>query len=216
MKSIYLSSSAANGNRQAFSLIEVIIVVSIMVFLAALAINTGFQSLRRSRVDAVAMEMAGWINSVYANTTNINSNNANVTCVATFRGAAVYPAASSFPAGQQDFTLDNPAACSRVFPVFRVPDNAAGVFQIASPPTITFNLRGNALVGTANDATNNNMSGLVVNRDIKILMNDTRLLRCVRINYLLGTASIGANSDAALVTNDCASTAYGGFVSERF
>jgi len=202
--------------RNAFSLLEIMIVVSILAILTALSISAGFASLRRSRVDAVAMEMAGWLNGIHANDSEAANNNVNVTCVATFTGQAAYPNGTSFSAGQEVFTLNDAADCSPVVRSFRIPDNANGTFLIASPARITFNLRGNALVGQAADADANNISGLNTELDIKILMQGTTLLRCVRINYLLGLTSVGANSNAATVDDDCATTAFGSFVHERF
>ena len=202
--------------QRGFSLLEAVIAVSIIGVLTAVAIDLGLDSLRRSRVNAVAMDLSGWLNGIHANNSNAANDNVNVTCVATFTGQAVYPNGNNFSAGQEVFTLNNPADCSPVIRSFRIPDNANGVFLMASPNTITFNLRGNALIGDAAVAENNNMSGLSVNRDIKILMSGTTLLRCIRINYLLGLASVGANSNASMVTDACASTAYGSFVNERF
>ena len=202
--------------RNAFSLLEIMIVVSILAILTALSLNAGFASLRRSRVDAVAMEMAGWLNGIHANNSNAAINNVNVTCVATFTGQAAYPGGNSFSAGQEVFTLNNPDDCSPIVRSFRIPDNANGTFLIASPAIVTFNLRGNALVGNAAAANANNISGLNTELDIKIFMQGTTLLRCVRINYLLGLTSVGANSNAATVDDDCATTAFGSFVHERF
>ena len=211
-----LPQKKVRRGRSAFTLLEIMVVVSILGVLSALAIGEGLASLRRSRVDAVAMELSGWLNAIHANDSTVAGSNANVTCVATFAGQAVYPNASSFSAGQEVFTLNDPADCSPVVRSFRIPDNANGTFLIASPTPITFNLRGNAFIGDPAVDNNNNMSGLNVNRDIKILMQGTRLLRCIRINYLLGLTSVGANSSAALVTDDCASTAFGAVASERF
>ena len=203
-----------------FSLVEVIIVTAIVGVLAGLVVSTGWASLRRSRVDAIALEMAGWLNGIHANTTSATTN-VNVACEVTFGGSATYPNASEFKAGSTVFTLSNGSNstdCSPTALSFKIPDNAIGVYEIASPSPIKFNLRGNVLVGSASDANRNNMSGSSTSQqDIKIYMQGQKLLRCVRINYLLGTASIGANSNASAVTEaTCEASTFGGFANEKF
>ena len=203
-----------------FSLVEVIIVTAIVGVLAGLVVSTGWASLRRSRVDAIALEMAGWLNGIHANTTSATTN-VNVACEVTFAGSATYPNASEFKAGSTVFTLSNGSNstdCSPTALSFKIPANAIGDYGIASPSPIKFNLRGNVLVGTASNASQNNMSGSATSQqDIKIYMQGQRLLRCVRINYLLGTASIGANSNASAVKEaTCATSTFGGFANEKF
>ena len=203
-----------------FSLVEVIIVTAIVGVLAGLVVSTGWASLRRSRVDAIALEMAGWLNGIHANTTSATTN-VNVACEVTFAGSATYPNASEFKAGSTVFTLSNGSNstdCSPTALSFKIPANAIGVYEIASPSPIKFNLRGNVLVGSASDANRNNMSGSSSSQqDIKIYMQGQRLLRCVRINYLLGTASIGANSNASTVKEaTCETSTFGGFANEKF
>ena len=203
-----------------FSLVEVIIVTAIVGVLAGLVVSIGWASLRRSRVDAIALEMAGWLNGIHANTTSATTN-VNVACEVTFAGSATYPNASEFKAGSTVFTLSNGSNstdCSPTALSFKIPANAIGVYEIASPSPIKFNLRGNVLVGTASNASQNNMSGSATSvQDIKIYMRGQKLLRCVRVNYLLGTASIGANSNASAVKEaTCATSTFGGFANEKF
>ena len=195
-------------------------VTAIIAVLAGLVVSTGWASLRRSRVDAIALEMAGWLNGIHANTTSATSN-VNVACEVTFAGSATYPNASEFKAGSTVFTLSNGSNstdCSPTALSFKIPANAIGIYEIASPSPIKFNLRGNVLVGTASNASQNNMSGSATSvQDIKIYMRGQKLLRCVRVNYLLGTASIGANSNASAVKEaTCETSSFGGFANEKF
>jgi len=195
-------------------------VTAIIGVLAGLVVSTGWASLRRARVDAIALEMAGWLNGIHANTTSATSN-VNVACEVTFAGSATYPNASEFKAGSTVFTVSNGSNstdCSPTALSFKIPANAIGVYRIASPSPIKFNLRGNVLVGSASNANQNNMSGSSGSvQDIKIYMQGQKLLRCVRINYLLGTASIGANSNASAVKEaTCEASTFGGFANEKF
>ena len=205
--------------RDGFTIVEVIMVTAIIAVLAGLVVSTGWASLRRSRVDAIALEMAGWLNGIHANTTSATSN-VNVACEVTFAGSATYPNASEFKAGSTVFTLSNGSNstdCSPTALSFKIPANAIGDYGIASPSPIKFNLRGNVLVGTASNASQNNMSGSATSvQDIKIYMRGQKLLRCVRVNYLLGTASIGANSNASSVGDTCETSSFGGFATEKF
>ena len=212
--------------RDGFTIVEVIMVTAIIAVLAGLVVSTGWASLRRSRVDAIALEMAGWLNGIHANTTSATSN-VNVACEVTFAGTAIYPNASVFKAGSTVFTVSNGSSstdgsnstdCSPTALSFKIPANAIGDYGIASPSPIKFNLRGNVLVGTASNASQNNMSGSATSvQDIKIYMRGQKLLRCVRVNYLLGTASIGANSNASAVKEaTCETSSFGGFANEKF
>jgi hypothetical protein len=206
----------------AFSITEVIIGSSILLVLAGLAASYGVDSLERSRIDAIAMDMAGWLNNIHANTTA--SSNFGVACTVTFTGDAVYPNANQFSAGRSVYTVSNGSGvvgdqskdCSPLGIDFKIPANARGAYLIASPATIVFNLRGNSLVGDATNASLNNMSGFHSNRDIKIFHSPTRRLRCIRINYLLGLTSIGGMADATGVADNCPSTTFGAFANEKF
>lgn len=205
----------------AFSITEVIIGSSILLVLAGLAASYGVASLERSRIDAIAMDMAGWLNNIHANTTA--GSNFGVACTVTFTGNAVYPHASQFSAGSSVYTVSNGSGvadqsndCSPLAIDFKIPANARGVYLIASPATIVFNLRGNSLVGDATNSTLSNMSGFQSNRDIKIFHSATKMLRCIRINYLLGLTSIGGMANATGVADDCPSTTFGAFANEKF
>ena len=113
-------------------------VTAIIAVLAGLVVSTGWASLRRSRVDAIALEMAGWLNGIHANTTSATSN-VNVACEVTFAGSATYPNASEFKAGSTVFTLSNGSNstdCSPTALSFKIPANAIGIYEIASPSPI--------------------------------------------------------------------------------
>lgn len=209
---------------QAFTITEVIVVTAIFGILSALVVSTGMASLQRSRIDAIAMDLAGWLNSIHANTTAASSN-VGVTCRVTYEGAATYPNASQFKANSIVFKVSNGSAgtdqfdardCSPVDLTFKVPANAQGIFLIASPSPIRYNLRGNTLVGSATDSSQNNMSGTATNQDIKIFQPSTGSLRCIRINFLLGITTIGGNKNATSVGDSCDSSSFGSFASEKF
>mgnify|MGYP006278336937 CR=1 FL=1 len=211
-------------HQQGFTLVELIVVIAIIGLLSGVVFSVGISSWQRSRANAVAIGIAAWLNTIHANTT-ASTSNANVTCAVTFAGNAAYPAANSFHSGSIVFTVSNGSSatnradatdCQPIYPSFAVPDDLPGTYQIASPTPIIYNLRGNVLVGDAASASTSNLSGLASNRDIKVYASDSRLLRCIRINFLLGLTTIGSKAGASGVNDNCESNSFGSFVSEKF
>ena len=207
-----------------FTLLEVLLVVAIIGILSAIVVYNGIASLNRSRVNSVALNLAGWLNSIHANSTTIASANAQVFCVVDFKFQGTSPALgqasdpSTFRSGDTVFTVtsrvkdnngnivDGDARdCSPIEKSFKIPDNLPDRFIITSPTPLIYNLRGNIFVGDPTVNTANNVTGKERTADIKVFIPkgnprfpNLGYLRCLRINFWLGDISIGDHNPATI------------------
>jgi prepilin-type N-terminal cleavage/methylation domain-containing protein len=189
----------ANG----FTLLELIIAIAIITLISAVSFDASSRSLNRSRVNAVAIELAAWFQTI--RTSGVDTAYCSVIFnpdQVTLAQAPTRAAASRvFSRGNRVYSVE-PAGCSGQ-PNFLIPDSVDGnTFTIWSNPLFQFTQRGN-VVQTASNS--------VVRNDVRILMVGTRLLRCVRTFDSVGLFRIGSNSDAAGVGADCAANAFNRF-----
>ena len=191
-----------------FTLLELIIAIAIITLISAVSFDASSRSLNRSRVNAVAIELAAWFQTIRTSGVDtaycsviFNPDNPDQETLAqapTMRAAASFV----FSRGNRVYSVE-PAGCSGQ-PDFRVPDSVGGnTFTIWSNPLFQFTQRGNVIQTASNS---------VVRNDVRILMGGTRLLRCVRTFDAIGLFRIGSNnSDAAGVDADCAANAFNRF-----
>jgi len=189
----------ANG----FTLLELIIAIAIITLISAVSFDASSRSLNRSKVNAVAIELAAWFQTIRTSGVNtafcsviFNPDEVTLTEAPTRAAASIV-----FSRGNRVYSVE-PAGCSGQ-PNFLIPDSVGGnTFTIWSNPLFQFTQRGNVIQTASNT---------VVGNDIRILMVGTRLLRCVRTFDSVGLFRIGSNSDAADVTADCAATSFNRF-----
>ena len=196
-----------------FSLLELMITLAIMGIVAGLAIESGSQSLERARINAVAVDLTGWLIGMRANNANANNTQAAEACYIDFAGASNPTALTTsdtavdatYRSGEVIFAIRDDTVngvsganklCSNPVRSFLLPDNTTGSYQIRAYSPIVFSVRGTI-------AISNNSSGSANANDIKIYRPASRLLRCVRIYYSTGTVRIGSNGDAASIASDC-------------
>jgi len=186
-----------------FTLLELIIAIAIITLISAVSFDASSRSLNRSRVNAVAIELAAWMQTI--RTSGVDTAYCSVIFnpdqVTLAQAPARAAASLVFSRGNRVYSVE-PAGCSGQ-PDFRVPDSVGGnTFTIWSNPLFQFTQRGNVIQTASNS---------VVRNDVRILMRGTRLLRCVRTFDAIGLFRIGSNSDAAGVDADCAANAFNRF-----
>ena len=129
-----------------FTLLELMIAVSIIGVLAALVVPEANRSLQRSKINEVALELAGWLESLRIN------NTSDVSCVATFNQAAVQPLGVStilytISSVQQAGTNVLAPSCTQYIDNFRIGlSGVSGMFRVASPATFQYTRRGNIIM----------------------------------------------------------------------
>ena len=195
--------SKRDGLRNGFTLLEVIVAIVIITLISAVSFDASSRSLNRSRVNAVAIELAAWFQTIRTSgaDTAYCSVIFNPDQVTLTQAPARAAASRVFSRGNRVYSVE-PAGCSGQQD-FRVPDSVGGnTFTIWSNPLFQFTQRGNVIQTASNSEVKN---------DVRILMGGTRLLRCVRTFDAIGLFRIGSNSDAAGVDADCADTAFNRF-----
>jgi prepilin-type N-terminal cleavage/methylation domain-containing protein len=92
-----------------FTLVEVLIVVVMMGILSALAVDTGLRELRRERVNAVTVNLAGWLETVRRASLRGTSCTATINTGAMTAGATLATADSSGCLEDAPLTIDSDA-----------------------------------------------------------------------------------------------------------
>ena len=177
-----------------FTLLELLITGAVIGLFSAMFIVVSTKSLNRSRVNAVALELAGWLQRIQ------NASLASTYCRVIFNPhgtAATVAASQTFSPGDTIFSVE-PTSCLPSQPNFSLPDSAGSArFTVWSNPEFQFTQRGNVVQTT--------------NNDIKIFMVNTQYLRCVRTFPAIGLFRIGSNSNAAAVTEICSASSFSRF-----
>lgn len=167
---------------QGFTLPELLVVIVILGVTAAIGIQAFFFLVRRARVQSVALEVAGWIESVRnAAADEVNQTENQGGCVITFTPAGGMAAQTSLA------TVDD--NCPVPEDELRIPNTVQqDQVTIDSPETVIFTPRG---LWTDEDA----------NPGAQFLMTITLdgggPLRCVRLSPTLGSVEIGRPDNSA-------------------
>lgn len=204
-------SKASLRRKAAFTVLEILVVVGILGVLSSVIIASGSKSLQRSKINAVAVELAGWLTAIRAK----NENGCYVDYVGTTTtplptdvlttpiitgtlssGAAVYKFRTTTTDPDSTKNCSDPSGAQDGF---RLPANVGGGYTLRLFDPIIFSPRGTTAM--ADNATNETGTNY-----IRIFHAASGLLRCIRINYWTGIVEIGSNSNAtAIATDDCTS-----------
>ncbi|MFM7311795.1 MAG: Tfp pilus assembly protein FimT/FimU [Cyanobium sp.] len=176
----------ASGDRNAFSLMELLIVVAIIGMINGLTIAFSGHEWQRERINSVALGLAGWLEEVRVNALRKTSDTATVggcqVTVSTLTDAVAGTSVASV----------SPTDCASS-PTFVIPGVSGNVDRYtivnSNADTITFTPRGS--VTATSDAT------------INIQLVGTRQLRCVRVSSILGLIRIGNSTSAGSAADLC-------------
>ena len=197
---------ASLRSKAAFTVLEILVVVGILGVLSGVIIASGSKSLQRSKINGVAVELAGWLTAIRAK----NSSG----CYVDYVGATTAPDVVSTTARDPDVTFasgaevlkfrvdtdcaDPSSDSSGAKAPFRLPANVGGGYTLRLYDPIIFSPRGT--IAMADNATTDASLNY-----IKIFHANSRLLRCIRIHYWTGIIEIGSNSNAGGIGNVCTS-----------
>jgi len=200
---------ASIRRKAAFTVLEILVVVGILGVLSSVIIASGSKSLQRSKINAVAVELAGWLTAIRAKNENgcyvdyVGTTNTPLpTAVSTTpkitgtlsSGAAVYKFRTTTTDPDSTKNCSDPSGAQVSF---RLPANVGGGYRLRLFDPIIFSPRGTTAM--ANNATKETDY-------IRIFHAGSGLLRCIRIRYWTGIIEIGSNSNAtAIATDDCTS-----------
>lgn len=177
-----------------FTLAELLVTVAIIGILSAATISISGNEWRRERINTVALELSGWLEAVRNNALKQTSPNASSGgCVVTF---------SSSTAAQAGSTLASvsPSNCTSD-PVFRIPGLTGG-HTFSAVITNGGGTSSNQIVFTPRGTSMNSQP-----IDLKLRIDGTSSMRCVRVSENLGLVSIGSSEVAsgALSAANCSS-----------
>jgi Tfp pilus assembly protein PilE len=199
---------ASIRSRAAFTVLEILVVVGILGVLSGVIIASGSKSFQRSKINAVAVELAGWLTAIHAK----NKDGCYVDYVGTTTtplptavsitsrdtgalssGAAVYKFRATTTDPDSTKNCSDPSGAQVGF---RLPANVGGGYTLRLYDLIIFSPRGT--IAMADNATTDTSTNY-----IKIFHAGSGLLRCIRINYWTGIVEIGSKSNATAIGNNC-------------
>lgn len=179
----------------AFTLIELLMAVSILGVLAAGSWRVIQSDLQRSRLNAVSLDFAAWVESI-RKAAQRTQGGCEIS-VSTLNNAAD----GSQLASVRNLRADDSACATGSRFLFRAPSRDGRLSSRATHAVFTFTPRG-TILGAGSQA----LPGQV---EVKLALKGVIQLRCLRLSGLLGALQIGTNSTTADVNSSC--TAYARF-----
>ena len=202
----YLRNKVNTSRKAGFTIIEIFVVVSVLTILSAVAIASGSRSLERSRINAVAIELAGWLTAIHAKDSTgcfVDYENATDKSSTVVSDTLINPS-DRFSSGAKIFSLRDPSTCSAASEAFRLPSSVGADYQLSLYTPIVFSPRGTVAIASNSDCNSSDIANPACNgSDIKIFRLDSGLLRCIRMNYWTGSVEIGSNSNATSIGDTC-------------
>jgi prepilin-type N-terminal cleavage/methylation domain-containing protein len=180
-------SCSTNASTNGVALVELLVVVVILGVVSAISLPGLNFVLRRERVNAVALSLAGWLEEVR----NLAARRVDDSAAEGGCAIQLSPAAS-MASGAVLATVE--AACGARDNSFVLPQNLSGTLSASST-------NGNSIIFTPRGLwiSSPSVSGEL---QIKLLLDGGGPLRCVRISETLGSIDIGrANSSS--INSEC-------------
>jgi prepilin-type N-terminal cleavage/methylation domain-containing protein len=185
-----------------FSLIELLAVVAVVGILSAVGIHASGNEWRRERVNAVATELAGWLDTVRR--TSLKGNACQVTISGgTLEAGATLATASELLSNTANAnpTIANNCLTGQPLQISGTLGNSTYAVAPSGSTSFKFTPR-----GTVNAAAANAQLASPVVIEIS-LAGSGGPLRCVRISEGLGLISVGASNSSG---GTCPDNSYGG------
>lgn len=185
-----------------FTLIELAVVVAVVGILSAVGIHASGNEWRRERVNAVAIELAGWLETVRR--TSLKGN----ACQVTISGGSLAAGATLATASEllSNAVVANPSIANNCLtgqPLQISGTMGSSTYVIAPGGSTSFKFTPRGTVNAA--ASNTQLANPLV---IEIsLAGTTGPKRCVRISPGLGLISVGASNSS---DGTCPDNSYGG------
>jgi len=169
-----------------FTLNELLVTVAVLGLLGAVVLQgIGSREWQRRRVNAVALELTGWMEAVRRSALRGTGCTITLTTDTPIRAGDVVASASPVSTAADAV----PNTCLSGQPLRLPGGNASDVYLLnAEPNTFTFTPRGTARglgTGTQNEL------------EITITLNGTAPLRCIRLTSPLGVVQVGFNESGA-------------------
>jgi prepilin-type N-terminal cleavage/methylation domain-containing protein len=182
----------------AFTLFELLVVVGVIAVLSTASWRVITNDLHRSRINAVGMDFASWVESIRKAAKNTQGG-----CEITVANLSEAADGAQLASVQNNpsFHDDAPCAKGRSTFLFRATAMNERLSSQATAAVILFTPRGTILGANA--------QALPDQVEVRLALKSINNLRCIRLSGLLGALQIGSHSTTSDVGVSC--TAYARF-----
>lgn len=176
----------------AFTLFELLVVVGVIAVLSTASWRVITNDLHRSRLNAVAMDFASWLESI-RKAAKTTQGGCEITVANLSMGADGAQLASV--QNNPGFPNDPPCAKGRSTFLFRPTANNETLSSQTTAAVIVFTPRGTILGA--------NGQALPDQVEVRLALKSIDHLRCIRLSGLLGALQIGSHSTTSDVGTSC-------------
>lgn len=189
--------------RIGFTVVELMVTVVVIGILTAAGINAAGNEWRRERVNAVAIELQGWLESVRRASLRGNACQVTITGGSLMAGATFATGAIAV-VGPSGISIANNCLSTQPLTISSA-SNTDGTYTISPSGSTQFTFTPRGTVNTATSPFDTPLTSPIV---VEIsLSGTTGPMRCVRISPGLGITRIGSSDST---TTSCPNSSYGG------
>lgn len=198
MRRMLLRMLSVSWRSPGYTLLELLMAVSVLGVLATASWKVITNDLHRSRLNAVGMDFASWVESIRKAAKNTQGG-----CEITVANLSEAADGAQLASVQNNpsFPADPPCAKGRSTFLFRPTANNEKLSSQATAAVIVFTPRGTILGANA--------QALPDEAEVRLALKSINNLRCIRLSGLLGALQIGSHSTTSDVGVSC--TAYARF-----
>lgn len=186
----------ASWSAPAYTLLELLMVVSVLSVLATASWRVITNDMHRSRLNAVSFDFASWVESIRKAAQNTGGG-----CEITVANLSQAPDGTQLASVRNLNANDPPCSKNRSKFLFQASAKNEQLSSQASATVIVFTPRG-TLLGAGSQALPNQV-------EVRLALRSINSLRCIRLSGLLGALQIGSHSQTSNVGTPC--TAYARF-----
>ncbi len=188
----------AQWTTPAYTLLELLMVVSVLGVLATASWKVITNDLHRSRLNAVGMDFASWVESIRKAAKNTQGG-CEITVANLSEAADGAKLASVIKLDATDPTKEDDSApyCAkgRSEFLFNASSNGERLSSKTTTSVVVFTPRG-TILGSGSQALPNQV-------EVRLALKSIQNLRCIRLSGLLGALQIGSHSSTADVDDSC-------------
>lgn len=195
-----------------FTLAELLVVAAVVAIVATVAVRTTGQSLKREQLNAITVDLYGWLESIQRKAMSVDPNQRQQnpdlfpTCRVTFNSGTLSPGSvlASTPAFCAPGSVEQDGNAVFLLPYSK--QQKTFIVQTFNGNVATFSPRGT--VTFTEEGSTKALDGPFT---LEITRENSSITRCLRMEPLLGFLAVGAmNNQQPTAAQDCPESSFDG------